>query len=330
MNIVEVHNAVKHFNRGRIRALNDVSLAVPKGSAFGLLGPNGAGKTTLVKMLLGILYPTSGSATLFGQPISQPSVRDKVGYLPENHRYPDFLKGNEVLDYYGQFSAVPKELRAKRAPELLKLVGMEKWGATKIKKYSKGMMQRLGLAVALMNDPELLFLDEPTDGVDPIGRKEIRDFIQQLKNQGKTIFINSHLLSEVELVCDGVAIMNRGKIVVQGSVEQLTSTGHSYRMQTGTIPPNVLDALRSQFTDLQASNSHLNVTVRDYAELNRLIDRLREHQIELQAVLPHRRTLEESFFAAIQGAASGDFNEMNIPAEKPADEASLKKNAEGF
>lgn len=316
MNTVEVYNAVKHFNRGRIQALNDVSLAVPKGSAFGLLGPNGAGKTTLVKMLLGILYPTSGSATLFGQSISEPNVRDKVGYLPENHRYPDFLKGDEVLDYYGQFSAVPKEQRQKRAPELLKLVGMEKWGTTKIKKYSKGMMQRLGLAVALMNDPELLFLDEPTDGVDPIGRKEIRDFIQKLKSQGKTIFINSHLLSEVELVCDSVAIMNKGKLVVQGRVDQLTASGHSYRVQTGTIAPDVLVTLKSKFTNLEAINSHLQVTVQDYTELNSLIDQLRKHQIELQAVLPHRRTLEESFFAAIQGAASGDFNEMNIPADK--------------
>jgi len=316
MNIVEVHNAVKHFNRGRIRALNGVSLAVPKGSAFGLLGPNGAGKTTLVKMLLGILYPTSGDATLFGQPISEPTVRDKVGYLPENHRYPDFLKGNEVLDYYGQFSAVPKELRQKRAPELLKLVGMEKWGTTKIKKYSKGMMQRLGLAVALMNDPELLFLDEPTDGVDPIGRKEIRDFIQQLKIQGKTIFINSHLLSEVELVCDSVAIMNKGKLVVQGRVDQLTATGHTYRVQTGIIEAGVLATLKSKFANLEAVNSHLQVTVQDYPELNSLIDHLRKYQIELQAILPHRRTLEESFFAAIQGTASGDFNEMNIPTDK--------------
>jgi ABC-2 type transport system ATP-binding protein len=316
MHIVEVHNAVKHFNRGRIRALNDVSLNVLKGSAFGLLGPNGAGKTTLVKMLLGILFPTSGSATLFGQPITQPTVRDKVGYLPENHRYPDFLKGNEVLDYYGRFSAVPKEIRQKRAPGLLKLVGMEKWGTTKIKKYSKGMMQRLGLAVALMNDPELLFLDEPTDGVDPIGRKEIRDFIQQLKSQGKTIFINSHLLSEVELVCDAVAIMNKGKIVVQGSIDQLTAAGHTYRVQTSEIPANVFTSLQNQFANLEASNSHLEVTVSDYAELNRFIDHLRKNEIELHAVLPHRRTLEESFFAAIQGTASGDFNEMKTFADK--------------
>jgi ABC-2 type transport system ATP-binding protein len=317
MNTIEVQNAVKHFNRGKIKALNDVSLSVSQGSAFGLLGPNGAGKTTLVKMLLGILFPTSGSARLFGQPISKPAVRDRIGYLPENHRYPDFLKGNEVLDYYGQFSAVPKELRRQRAPELLKLVGMEKWGGTKIKKYSKGMMQRLGLAVALMNEPELLFLDEPTDGVDPIGRKEIRDLIQQLKSQGKTIFINSHLLSEVELVCDSVAIMNAGRIIAQGRIDQLTAKGHTYRLQTSEIPSAEYAALKNQFASLEMTNSHLEVTVGDYTELNKLIDHLRHRQIELRSLLPHRRTLEESFFAAIQGAASGDFNEMKGYSEKP-------------
>jgi ABC-2 type transport system ATP-binding protein len=317
MNTIEVQNAVKHFNRGKIKALNDVSLSVSQGSAFGLLGPNGAGKTTLVKMLLGILFPTSGSARLFGQPISKPAVRDRIGYLPENHRYPDFLKGNEVLDYYGQFSAVPKELRRQRAPELLKLVGMEKWGGTKIKKYSKGMMQRLGLAVALMNEPELLFLDEPTDGVDPIGRKEIRDLIQQLKSQGKTIFINSHLLSEVELVCDSVAIMNAGRIIAQGRIDQLTAKGHTYRLQTSEIPSTEYAALKNQFASLEMTNSHLEVTVGDYTELNKLIDHLRHRQIELRSLLPHRRTLEESFFAAIQGAASGDFNEMKGYSEKP-------------
>jgi len=316
MHIVDVRHAVKHFNRGRIHALDDVSLAVPQGSAFGLLGPNGAGKTTLVKMLLGILFPTSGSASLFGQPISQPSVREKVGYLPENHRYPDFLKGNDVLDYYGRFSAVPDELRKTRAVKLLHLVGMEKWGTTKIRKYSKGMMQRLGLAVALINEPELLILDEPTDGVDPIGRKEIRDLIIQLKSQGKTIFINSHLLSEVELVCDSVAIMNAGKIIVQGRIEDLTRTGHTYRLQTAPLPDSTRISLQRQFSNLELNNGNLLVTVRDYPELNHLIDELRKNGVELRAVQPYRRTLEESFFAAIQGTAAADFNELNSFAEQ--------------
>lgn len=317
MHIVEVHHAVKHFSRGRIKALDDVSLSVAPGCVFGLLGPNGAGKTTLVKMLLGILYPTSGTAQLFGRPISQPQVRSKVGYLPENHRYPDFLKGNAVLDYYGRFSGVPRTAGRKRAPELLKLVGMEKWGTTKIRKYSKGMMQRLGLAVALMNDPELLFLDEPTDGVDPIGRKEIRDLILRIRAQGKTIFLNSHLLSEVELVCDAVAIMNHGKIVAQGSIEQLTATGHTYRVQTAAISPHVYAALLRKFSRMQMENGYLQVTVRDYTELNEFIDQLRQERIELQAVLPHRRTLEESFFVAIKGSASADFNELKSFAGTP-------------
>jgi ABC-2 type transport system ATP-binding protein len=314
LNIIQTENLSKHFNRGKLRALDSVSLHVGEGCVFGLLGPNGAGKTTLVKLLLGILHPTSGTATLFGKPLSDYELRLRIGYLPENHRYPDFLKGVAVMDYFGRFAAVPKEKRRQRIPELLKLVGMDKWAATKIRKYSKGMMQRLGLAVAMLNDPDLLLLDEPTDGVDPIGRKEIRDLILHLKQQGKTIFINSHLLSEVEMVCDEVAIMNKGKIVVQGPVAQLTNIGLSYRVQTSQLADEFKTKLAKNFAKLESQNSHLEVTVQDHAELNRLIDHLRENKAEIHAIVPQRRTLEESFFAAIQatsgGAASGDFNEM--------------------
>jgi len=235
LTIIQTENLSKHFNRGKLRALDGVSLQVGAARVFGLLGPNGAGKTTLVKLLLAILHETSGTATLFGKPVSDYELRRRIGYLPENHRYPDFLKGGAVMDYFGRFAGVPKAQRQQRIPELLKLVGMEKWATTKIRKYSKGMMQRLGLAVAMINDPDLLLLDEPTDGVDPIGRKEIRDIILHLKQQGKTIFINSHLLSEVEMVCDEVAIMNKGKIVVEGPVAQLTNIGLSYRIETSAL-----------------------------------------------------------------------------------------------
>jgi ABC-2 type transport system ATP-binding protein len=310
LNIIATEKLSKYFSRGKIRALDGVSLQVMPGRVFGLLGPNGAGKTTLVKLLLGILHPTSGAATLFGKPVSNHHLRFRIGYLPENHRYPDFLKGGKVLDYFGRFAGVSKEKRRQRTPELLELVGMDKWATTKIRKYSKGMMQRLGLAVAMMNDPDLLLLDEPTDGVDPIGRKEIRDIILQLKQRGKTIFINSHLLSEVEMVCDEVAIMNKGKIVVQGSIEQLTSIGLSYRIQTSPLPESAREKLRTAFARLALQNGHIDVSVQDHAELNRLIDHLRQNQAEIHAIVPQRRTLEESFFAAIQGATSGDFNEM--------------------
>ncbi|MDZ7343134.1 MAG: ABC transporter ATP-binding protein [candidate division KSB1 bacterium] len=315
MNIIQTEHLVKHFNRGKIRALEGVSLRVPPQCVFGLLGPNGAGKTTLIKLLLGILHPTSGAATLFGKPISDYRLRFRIGYLPENHRYPDFLKGSAVLDYFGRFAGVPKAKRRIRIPQLLELVGMEKWATTKIRKYSKGMMQRLGLAVAMINAPDLLLLDEPTDGVDPIGRKEIRDIILHLKQQGKTIFINSHLLSEVEMVCDEVAIMNKGKIVVQGSIAQLTSTGLSYRIQTSPLPENAKEKLAKSFEKMSLQNGTVEVTVKNHAELNRLIDQLRRDQTEILAVVPLRRTLEESFFAAIQGTASGDFNELTKLAE---------------
>lgn len=315
MNIIQTENIAKYFNRGKIRALDGVSLRVPPRCVFGLLGPNGAGKTTLVKLLLGILHPTSGAATLFGKPISDYRLRFRIGYLPENHRYPDFLKGGAVLDYFGRFAGVPKEKRRTRIPELLELVGMEKWATTKIRKYSKGMMQRLGLAVAMISDPDLLLLDEPTDGVDPIGRKEIRDIILRLKQQGKTIFINSHLLSEVEMVCDEVAIMNKGKIIVQGSIAQLTSTGLSYRIQTSSLPENTKENLAEEFAKMSLQNGTLEVTVKDHTELNQLIDQLRRDKTEILAVVPLRRTLEESFFAAIQGTASGDFNEITKLAE---------------
>ena len=310
MNIIQTENLSKHFNRGKLRALDSVSLHVGPGRVFGLLGPNGAGKTTLVKLLLGILHPTSGTAQIFGEPVKNYNLRERVGYLPENHRYPDFLKGGAVMEYFGRFANVPAAARRQRIPELLKLVGMEKWAGTKIRKYSKGMMQRLGLAVAMINDPDLLLLDEPTDGVDPIGRKEIRDIILHLKERGKTIFINSHLLSEVELVSDEVAIMNKGKIVVQGAVEQLTNIGLNYRIETSPLAIEAKAQLQEKFVKLGLVNGHLEVTVQDHAELNRLIDHLRDARAEIHAIVPQKRTLEESFFSAIKGATSGDFNEI--------------------
>jgi len=310
LNIIQTENLSKHFNRGRLRALDRVSLHVGPGRVFGLLGPNGAGKTTLVKLLLGILHPTAGTAQIFGEPVTNYNLRERVGYLPENHRYPDFLKGGAVMEYFGRFANVPAEARRQRIPELLKLVGMDKWADTKIRKYSKGMMQRLGLAVAMINDPDLLLLDEPTDGVDPIGRKEIRDIILHLKGRGKTIFINSHLLSEVELVSDEVAIMNKGKIVVQGAVDQLTDIGLNYRIETSPLATAMKSQLKEKFAKLGLVNGHLEVTVQNHAELNRLIDHLRDNRAEIHAIVPQKRTLEESFFSAIKGAASGDFNEI--------------------
>src|SRR3954462_779387 len=185
-----------------VRAVSNLSLRVPAGVKYGLLGANGAGKTTFVKMLLTAVHPTSGSASLFGRDARLAEARRPVGYLPENHRFPTYLSGYGMLDFYAALSGLEAVQRKRRIPELLDLVGLKDWGDVRIKKYSKGMLQRLGLAQALIHRPMLLVLDEPTDGVDPVGRREIRDILDGLTGKGVTVFINSHLLSEVESFCE--------------------------------------------------------------------------------------------------------------------------------
>ncbi|MCH8348221.1 MAG: ATP-binding cassette domain-containing protein [Proteobacteria bacterium] len=223
--------------------LKDLSFEVRAGEIFGLLGPNGAGKTTLIKILLDIVRPTTGEATLFNIPVRKPRARQRVGYLPENHRFPDFLTAGQMLDLYGRMAHVPAHERRQRIPPLLEAVRMTPWLDVKIKKFSKGMMQRLGLAQALLADADLIFLDEPTDGVDPVGRREIRDLLVQLRDQGKTIFLNSHLLSEVEQVCTRVAILNKGRLVREGSIEALTAIEPVYEVLSTPIPEGLLAAL---------------------------------------------------------------------------------------
>ncbi len=296
---VETFQLTKIFGRRKITALKDVDLTVAEGIIFGLLGPNGAGKTTLVKILLGVLFPTSGSARVLGRPINEVQVRARIGYLPENHRYPEFLKGGEVLDYYARLAGVEKARREANKARLLQLVGMEKWANTKLKKYSKGMLQRLGLAQAMMNDPDLLFLDEPTDGVDPIGRKEIRDVLIRLKEEGKTIFLNSHLLSEVEMICDEVAILDNGELVRTGSVKELTSPSKTYQFQTSRIPDPVFDTLKPHAIKCELQNGFLEVTVSNQKKLNAVVDALRAAEVDIRAIVPHKQTLEESFIKIV-------------------------------
>lgn len=297
---LETLDLTKRFNRDKITALEDVTLSVEEGVIFGLLGPNGAGKTTLIKIVLGILFPTSGSARLMERPINDIRTKEKIGYLPENHRYPDFLKGGEVLDYFARLSAVDKNRLERNKAELLKLVNLEKWKNTKIKKYSKGMQQRLGLAQAMMNDPDILFLDEPTDGVDPIGRKEIREVLLHFKEEGKTIFLNSHLLSEVELICDEVAILDKGKLIRRGTVEELTSPSKTFKIQTSKVTKSVIEGLKTHTVEMDQQNSSIQVTVANQKKLNAVIDHLRKNSIDIKSVVPHKQSLEESFIEILK------------------------------
>src|SRR5256885_2008857 len=211
MSIIETRNVAKDY--GRIRALKGVSLRVERGEIYGLLGQNGAGKTTLIKILLGITRDSGGEARVLGEPAGKAEVRRRVGYLPEDHRFPDYHTAYSLLHFYGELLGVRRSERRRRIAAALEMVGLVGRMHYKVRTYSKGMKQRVGIAQALFHDPELIFLDEPTNGVDPIGRKEIRDMMTALKEQGHTIFLNSHLLGEVELICDRVAILARGKLV---------------------------------------------------------------------------------------------------------------------
>ncbi len=290
------------FSRNPVTALKDLDLTVEAGEIFGLLGPNGAGKTTLVKILLSVVRQTSGTAQLFGMPVSNPASRLKIGFLPENHRFPEFLTPDQMLSLYGRLAGVSEKERATRIPELLDLVNMSEWRHVKIKKFSKGMMQRVGLAQAMMNNPELIFLDEPTDGVDPIGRREIRDVLIVLKNQGKTIFLNSHLLSEVEQTCTSVAILNKGKKIREGRVEDLTRVETHFDVKTTPLSETVFQLIAQKFSIeilLAEEQDQALVTYRlkdsDRAALNGLIDTLRSAGVEIEEIQPVKQSLEDRF-----------------------------------
>ena len=301
---IEISNLTKVYNKKKheVRALNELTLNISPGIIYGLLGPNGAGKTTLIKILLGIVRPTLGNAKILGVDINDYSIRKKIGYLPENHKFPQFLTAEGVMKYFAELSGVEINNPNKEIDRLLALLNMTKWKGTKIKKFSKGMMQRLGLAQALINNPDLIFLDEPTDGVDPIGRKEIRDLLVRLKNEGKTIFLNSHLLSEVELVSDRIAILNKGSLIKEGTVEEITALKQIYTLDLeNELPENIIKDSLKDFTikELDNDKSTYEFHISDMKELNKLIDNLRENNIVIKAVTPQKNTLEEMFISLI-------------------------------
>jgi len=293
------------FRRTEVTALREASLSVNSGEIFGLLGPNGAGKTTFIKILLSITFPSSGSATILNEELGSIAIRRKSGYLPENHRYPSFLSGLETLLMFGRIHGLESRTLHDKALSLLQLVGLKDWTQVKIKKYSKGMLQRLGLAQALLNDPEILFLDEPTDGVDPVGRKEIRDVLRELRNRGTTIFLNSHILSEVEMISDRVAILNKGQVLKVGSVEEITKKQDEYEFQ---LDQDVSDELLTQIRAL-GSSAHregklLRIIAQQKEDVNRIVDVLRSKNILIESMVHRKSTLEESFIELIQSEKS--------------------------
>ena len=233
---IDLRQVVKIYGRN-VHALQGVNLRVNRGEVFGLLGPNGAGKSTLVKIMMTVVRPTRAEGKILGQPVGHKATLRRVGYLPENHRFPKYLTGRQVLEFFAQLANVDRAKSRRRAAELLDVVGMTQWGDTKISTYSKGMLQRVGLAQALVHEPDLVVLDEPTDGVDPVGRRDILDVLNRIRGEGRTVFVNSHALSELEAICDRVAILVKGQVARQGTIDELTVAKQRYEIEVSSADP---------------------------------------------------------------------------------------------
>jgi ABC-2 type transport system ATP-binding protein len=296
------------FGKPKITALDGIDFQVGEGELFGLLGPNGAGKTTTVKILLGLTRATAGHATVSGLPVRNPESRRRVGYLPEGHKIPNYLTARQALSIFGRMSGMDSSEIVKRIPPLLDKVRMGQWADVRIKKFSKGMTQRLGLACAMIHAPQVLLLDEPTDGVDPVGRREIRDLLREEAKNGTTVLLNSHLLSEIELTCDRVAVLRHGKVAAFGTVDELTQKTASYKMVATPIDERLIASFRETGAGVERVNGHMVLAVNDVEHLNALVDRLRANGGVLSELTPVRSTLEDVFVDLIradQGASVG-------------------------
>ncbi len=305
---VEVTGLGKTYHALRSRplhALQGVSLRVERGEIFGLIGQNGAGKTTLIKILLGLASPTAGAALLLGRSPGDPAARRRVGYLPEQMRLPDYFRAKDFLRYMGGLNRVDPAAMKRRIPALLERVGLG--GVQKpVSAYSKGMQQRLGLAQALVNDPEVLFLDEPTDGLDPLGRRQVRELLVQLRAEGKTIFLNSHLLSEIELVCDRIVILHQGEVARTATPQEFTRGTGEYLVRVAALDDAVCAAAAAVVGEGAArwEQNTLRFAPRDLAQLNSMLDRLRSVPVEIESVEPVRLSLEDFFMQVVGDEAS--------------------------
>jgi len=297
--VEDLRKVYRGFRARTVWALNGVSFRVERGTIFGLIGQNGAGKTTLVKILLGLSESTGGSARVLALSPRNNAARRRLGYLPEQMRIPDYFKAADFLRYMAGLNGVDPRCLGRRIPALLEQVGLA--GIHKsVRAYSKGMQQRLGLAQALINNPEVLFLDEPTDGLDPLGRKDVRDLLIRLRSEGKTIFLNSHLLSEIELVCDEIVILNKGKVAQRATPAGFTRGTGEYLVCVATAS----DPVRAAVTDLLGGEvvwreNSFRFVPRNLAQLNCVLDRLRGVPVEIESVEPIRLSLEEFFLRVV-------------------------------
>ena len=282
-----------------VNAVSDLHLEVHEGEIFGFLGPNGAGKTTTIKMLLGLAYPTAGQAWVLGKPAGDIEVKREISYLPESPYFYDYMTGVEILDFYGSLFGLNADTRRQKIEELLKLVGSYADRRKPLSHYSKGMLQRIGIAQALVNDPKLLFFDEPTSGLDPIAHAEIRDLILKLREQGRTVFLSSHQLSDVEMVCDRVAILNKGKLLKTGKLDELLFGGTVKIMAEGVDAPTI-EKLKKLTKQVSSEDTKVFLTLEDADCACDAIDCIRAAKGRVLSVLPQKRTLEDLFVEIIK------------------------------
>jgi ABC-2 type transport system ATP-binding protein len=295
---IEIANLTKKY--GRKVALRDLNLTVRRGEVFGFLGPNGAGKTTTVKILLGLVRPDAGQARIFGLASTDPEARRAVGYLPENFRFQEWLTGKELLELHADLADMPAADRTRRIPEVLRLVGLEDRGDERIRTYSKGMVQRIGLAQAIIHRPRLVLLDEPTSALDPIGRRDVRDLIRSLSASGMTVFLNSHLLSEIELVCDRVAIIDHGQVVQSGRLDDLIRSEPELSISVDRVDSELLGLL-GRYGSVRASDtSTVRLSVVDTSVAAVIADVLPRAGYRVFSLAPVQRSLEDVFIGLVE------------------------------
>ena len=303
--VIDIQGLTKDYETGflkkqKVRALDGLSLQVYRGEIFGFLGPNGAGKTTTLKLLMRLIYPTAGAARILGHSIDDPSTRARIGYLPENPYFYDYLSGRELLLYTAALFGLTKAAARLRAEQLLAIVGLEPQRADRqLRKYSKGMLQRIGIAQALVNDPEVVFLDEPMSGLDPLGRREVRDLLLALRRQNKTVFFSSHILSDIEALCDRAAVLTRGKLLRCGTMQELTDQ-HDAALEVIAIglDQTALENFSASLPSLISATTTPNgaqFVLRDDSELEALLALIRQGGGHLVSVNPKRRSLEDVF-----------------------------------
>lgn len=280
-------------------AVKGLTLTVERGEVFGFLGPNGAGKTTAVKMLLGLIAPTTGEGQLLGMPLGNSETRARVGFLPEHFRFHDWLTAAEFLRLHADLYHMPRAEADARITDLLELVGLTPHADKKLHAFSKGMLQRIGLAQALLNDPDLVILDEPTSGLDPVGRRLVRDIIRDLRELGTTVFLNSHLLSEVEITCDRVAFIKHGEVLQTSVLQTLVDGGLSVEVRARNLTPTVVKALSRWGQDVRADGEHLSLSLESEADLPAVNRYLVEHGVDVYALRPQRVSLEDLFIQIV-------------------------------